>query len=117
MVTQVKEKLLVGGLMFLSLQHSVLAATKIDEGAKNAQPTGVPDKLDVSFKAIANLLIFLVGAVAVIMLIIGGLRYVISQGDSAQVKAAKDTLLYAVIGIVVAILAYAIVNFVSDALT
>ena len=50
------------------------------------------------------------------MLIIGGLRYVISQGDANNVKQAKDTILYAIIGIVVAILAYAVVNFVAKAL-
>ena len=47
-----------------------------------------------------------------IMLIIGGFRYVVSQGDQQQVQSAKNTILYAVVGIVVAILAYAAVNFV-----
>jgi hypothetical protein len=46
------------------------------------------------------------------MLIIGGIRYTVSNGDSAAVTSAKNTILYAVIGIVVAILAYALVNFV-----
>ena len=64
------------------------------------------------FKTIVNVLLFLIGAVSVIMLIIGGLRYVLSNGDSSQVTNAKNTILYAVIGIVVALLAYAIVNFV-----
>lgn len=68
------------------------------------------------FHQIANVLIFLVGAIAVIMLIIGGLRYVISQGDKTNVESAKNTILYAVIGIVIAILAYAIVNFVVGSL-
>jgi ABC-type Na+ efflux pump permease subunit len=46
------------------------------------------------------------------MLIIGGLRYVVSGGDSSAVQNAKNTILYAIVGIVVAILAYAVVNFV-----
>jgi ABC-type Na+ efflux pump permease subunit len=46
------------------------------------------------------------------MLIIGGIRYVVSGGDSAAVTSAKNTILYAVVGIVVAILAFALVNFV-----
>ena len=50
------------------------------------------------------------------MLIIGGIRYVISGGDQAQVTAAKNTILYAIVGIVVAFLAYAAVNFVTQAL-
>jgi uncharacterized YccA/Bax inhibitor family protein len=50
-------------------------------------------------------------------LIIGGLRYVISQGDAKAVSAAKDTILYAIIGIVVAAISFAIANFVITALS
>jgi hypothetical protein len=50
------------------------------------------------------------------MLIIGGIRYVISSGDQNQVTAAKNTILYAIVGIVVAILAFAVVNFVLTGL-
>ncbi len=64
------------------------------------------------FSTITNVLLFLIGAISVIMLIIGGIRYTISGGDQAAVTAAKNTILYAIVGIVVAILAYAIVNFV-----
>lgn len=66
------------------------------------------------FKTIANVLLFIIGAISVIMLIIGGIRYVVSQGDAKQVEGAKNTILYAVIGIIVALLAYAIVNFVVN---
>lgn len=59
-----------------------------------------------------NTFIFVVGAVAVLMLVIGGLRYVLSGGDASQTKSAKDTILYAIIGVVIALMAYAIVNFV-----
>lgn len=64
------------------------------------------------FQTVTNVLLFIIGAIAVIMLIIGGIRYVVSGGDSAAVTSAKNTILYAVVGIVVAILAYALVNFV-----
>ena len=59
-----------------------------------------------------NTALFAIGALAVIMLIYGGIRYTISAGDSKQVEAAKNTILYAIIGIIVALLAGAIVNFV-----
>ena len=65
-----------------------------------------------TFSTITNVLLFIVGAIAVIMIVIGGLRYVLSGGDSSQITAAKNTILYAIIGIIVAILAYAVVNFV-----
>ena len=67
---------------------------------------------DGIFKTVTNVLLFIIGAVAVIMLIIGGIRYTVSGGDSGAVTSAKNTILYAVVGIIVAILAYAIVNFV-----
>jgi hypothetical protein len=65
------------------------------------------------FGSITNVLLFIIGAISVIVIIIGGIRYVTSGGDQANIKAAKDTILYAVIGLVVAFLAYAIVNFVT----
>ena len=63
-------------------------------------------------QTVINVLLFIIGAVAVIMIIIGGIKYTISNGDSSQITSAKNTILYAVIGLVVALLAYAIVNFV-----
>ena len=61
---------------------------------------------------VINILLWAIGIVSVIMIIIGGIRYATSNGDSNQVTAAKNTIMYAVIGLVIAIFAYAIVNFV-----
>ncbi len=69
------------------------------------------------FATIANIILFLVGAVAVIMLIIGGFRYVTSNGDANAISGAKNTILYAIIGIVVAFMSYAAVNFIVTSLT
>ena len=65
---------------------------------------------------IINTLIFGIGIVAVIMIIMGGINYATSQGDPAKVKKGKDTILYGIIGLVVSLLAFAIVNFVLQAL-
>jgi hypothetical protein len=76
-------------------------------GAQNLfGPNGV-------FITLTNILLFIIGAIAVVMLIIGGVRYVVSSGDQNAVTSAKNTILYAIIGIVIAFLAYAAVNFVS----
>ncbi len=72
--------------------------------------------LSGTIRSIVNVLLFIVGAAAVIMLVVGGLKYVTSNGDQQAVKSAKDTVLYAIIGIVVAFLAYAAVNFVVSQL-
>lgn len=69
------------------------------------------------FRTITNVLLFLIGAISVIMLIVGGIRYVVSGGDSTAVQNAKNTILYAIVGVVVAILAYAVVNFVISSFT
>ena len=68
------------------------------------------------FNTIVNVLLYVIGAVSVIMLIYCGIRYTISGGVAADVTAAKNTILYAIVGIVVALLAYAIVNFVITSL-
>lgn len=68
------------------------------------------------FQTVANILLFLIGAISVIMLIIGGIRYVVSGGDQAAVTSAKNTILYAIVGIVVAFLAFAAVDFVINSL-
>ena len=59
-----------------------------------------------------NVTIGVVGVIAVVMIIAGGINYTISQGDAGKVKKAGDTILYGVIGLVVSLLAFAIVNFV-----
>ncbi len=61
---------------------------------------------------IINVALGIIGLVAVVMIIVGGLNYTTSAGDAAKVKKAKDTIMYGVIGLVVALLAFAIVNFV-----
>jgi len=65
-------------------------------------------------KTVINTLLFLVGAIAVIMVIVGGVMYTTSGGDSGAVTKAKNTIIGAVIGLVVAFLAFAIVNWVID---
>lgn len=57
-------------------------------------------------------LIGLIASVSVVMVVIGGLRYVLSGGDSSGIKSAKDTILYALIGLGVSLVAFLIVGFV-----
>lgn len=64
---------------------------------------------------IINTLLFILGAISVIMIIVAGIRYSTSGGDTGAVASAKNTLFYAILGLVVAILAFAIVNFVLKA--
>jgi heme/copper-type cytochrome/quinol oxidase subunit 2 len=65
-------------------------------------------------RIIINTLLIIIGMISVVMIVLGGIRYTTSNGEASQVKGAKDTILYAVIGLIVAIMAFAIVNFVVD---
>ena len=65
-----------------------------------------------SINTVINVAIGLIGFVAVVVIIYGGFQYTTSAGDAAKVKKAKDTIMYGVIGLVVALLAFAIVNFI-----
>lgn len=71
-----------------------------------------PNQLPSIAKTITNTLLYVLGAVSVIVIIAAGIMYVTSSGDANLVAKAKNTLLYAVVGLVVAIMSYAIVNFV-----
>ncbi len=73
------------------------------------------DDLSTIVRTIINTVIFIVGILAVIMIILGGISYATSQGDSAKVKKGKDTILYGIVGLVICIFAYAIVQFVIRA--
>lgn len=89
----------------------------VDSSKSNDQATclfGTEDNCSGEgvFKTITDVMLFIIGAVSVIMLIIGGIRYVVSGGDSTAVQNAKNTILYAIVGVVVALLAYAVINFV-----
>lgn len=76
-------------------------------------PTGVPTRsLSEMITTISNTILAIVGVVAVLFLILGGFQYIASAGNPEQIGKAKNTVFYAIIGIIVAILAYVIVNFV-----
>lgn len=68
------------------------------------------------FNKIIDTALFLIGAISVVMLIYGGIRYTISGGKQESVTAAKNTILYAIVGIIIAMLAYAIIEFVVGVL-
>jgi hypothetical protein len=65
-------------------------------------------------KAVLDVVLTITGSIALLMITIGGFRYIISRGDPSATAQAKDTILYALVGLVVSILAYAIVGFVVN---
>lgn len=89
---------------------------QLDKGTIKASDCVGGSGLTNIFVKIANILLFFVGVAAVIVLIIGGLRYATSGGEAQALSSAKNTILYAIVGIIVAFLAFAAVNFVAGQL-
>ena len=83
-------------------------AKLVDGGSGSNQ--NLPDIITT----IINVMLFIAAALAVIMIIYGGIRYITAHGDEKQVKVAKDTIVYSVAGLIIAILAYALVTFIFD---
>ena len=75
--------------------------------SKTAEPGDI-------IETIVRVMLFVIGAISVIMIIVGGIRYTISQGDSGKLTTAKHTIMYSIVGLLVAIFAYAIVSFIVD---
>lgn len=73
---------------------------------------GAKDSLMTNATKVINTILSVLGIVAVVVIIVGSIGFITSQGDSSKVTKAKNTVLYGIIGLVVALLAYAIVNFV-----
>jgi hypothetical protein len=85
------------------------------DGAAAAKVPGMPETLfgDTGIiTEVVRTLLYAVGIISVVMLIYGGLRYVVSGGDNKKVTDAKNTIMYAIIGLIIALLSYAIVEFV-----
>ncbi|MEK7603353.1 MAG: hypothetical protein AAB459_03865 [Patescibacteria group bacterium] len=77
------------------------------------EPAGSKTVNDI-VETVINILSFVIGIAGVIMVIVGGFKYVISQGDSNSINSAKNTILYALVGLVVAAMAQVIVRFVLN---
>ena len=107
----------LGAFACLSSSRLLASATSIQEGANAARADGMPTELigdNGVFSRITNTVLLIVGLISVIMLVYGGLRYILSGGDSKKVTDAKNTILYAIIGLIISMLAYAIVHFVLN---
>lgn len=68
--------------------------------------------INTTFRRVINLFSVVVGVVAVIMVITGGFKYVTSNGDSGQITSAKNTIIYAVVGLIIVAIAQILVRFV-----
>ena len=126
MFKKVRGLILVAAVMFggitLAVPAVVSAAPK-DEICKGVGiaggGSGCTDsgELEGVVAKVVNIISLVVGIIAVIMVLVGGIKYVTSSGDSNNINSAKNTILYAIVGLIVAALAQVIVRFVLDKAT
>lgn len=110
------------GLSLFVFASGTGLADAITDGVNATCPGGVcptnPDgSIDSLVRTIIDVFSWIVGVVSVIMIIYGGFRYVTSGGDSGKVSSAKNTILYAIIGLIIVALAQVIVLFVLGNVT
>lgn len=109
---------------FLPMLVAAPALAQVSEETKQAACEGIGDAggdgcdsgadTDISalLAQVINILSWIVGVVAIFMIIIGGMKYILSGGDAAGVSSAKNTIIYSLVGLVVAALAQVLVQFV-----
>lgn len=103
------------GVAFAACPSSSTPKGQVIEGIQATGGDCDADGVDNILATIVNILSIVVGAAAIIMIIISGLRYITAAGDSAKISSAKNTLIYALVGVVIAALAQFLVHFVFTA--
>lgn len=108
------------GLATLTAVAPVGAQSVFDQGCEEQPNSPICKQTNNSERKVSNFiqnivstLMFVLGAICVIVIIIGGIRYATADGDAGKISQAKNTILYAVVGLIVALLAYAITFFVT----
>lgn len=87
--------------------HNAWEAAGCDEGKETAQNSP-------KIASAMNIVFFVIGVISVIVLIYGGVRYMLAQGLAAELSQAQHTIIYGVVGLVVSLSGWAIVSFIID---
>jgi hypothetical protein len=97
-----------------TINQGLCQGTSLDTTATNcnASANDAQSKINSLLTSVINIFSIVVGIIAVFMIIFGGLKYITSGGDSGNVSGAKNTIIYALIGLVIVALAQFIVHFV-----
>lgn len=91
------------------------ASSGFNEGLKKVGGQAANrDALNSPIQSVIEILFYVAGVAAVITIVVSGIRYITSDGDAGKASQAKQVLVYAIVGLVVVVLSYAIVNFILD---
>lgn len=109
------------GVIAFSPVASAVTVVNCDAAGVSAEQCGTVNKNDLDYQSgasriwtLVSMALGILGGIAVIMIVIGGIKFATSQGDSGAIASAKKTILFSVIGLVVAILSSAIVLLVQN---
>lgn len=110
---KINRKIAVSLITLMIVLLPVLAGAVVTGGLTSpTRPTGVPGgTLLDTITFIVNIILYIVGAIALLMLVYGGFMYIISGGNEDTIEKAKKILTYAIVGVVVVIISYVVVNF------
>ncbi|MCA9346703.1 hypothetical protein KC960_04390 [Candidatus Saccharibacteria bacterium] len=97
---------------FDSARDTACQGLEFSDGDSTTCDTSDGTKINSTVATAINLISLVVGFVSVIMVIVGGLKYTTSHGDSSGISSAKDTILYAIIGLIIVAMAQLMVRFV-----
>ncbi len=100
-----------------SIATGLCEGSNIGTGATDCKTNSSTASIRTLAASIINVFSIIVGLVAVIMVIFGGFKYITSGGDSNSVSGAKNTLIYAIIGLIIVALAQFLVRFVINTAT
>ena len=115
------KKILLSFTALLAIATTMLPAPIVNAGAKDSINNGINTTTNAAnsgkdfngvIDTVINTMLFIVGILSVAMIIYSGIRYVTAHGDKSQIESAKNTLIYSIVGLVIAIIAYAVVNWV-----
>ena len=123
-ISKLKIASLVAALLicFVPLSANALFEGATDQACRGASlgdspdcdPNAAASKVDSTLQQVVNILTTIVGIIAVILIIINGLRFITANGDSNNITAARNGVIYAIIGLIVVAMAQLIVRFVIN---
>lgn len=88
----------------------IVKTMAVSVGEVHVQPISATRIVD----GVLNAVFFIIGSISVIFIIYAGILYLTANGEPAKAKKAMDTITFSIVGLIVSISAYAIVNFVMS---
>lgn len=97
-----------------AIMLSAIGAQQALANIGDVPDTGGPGDLSGAIQSVINFIMLLLGGIAVLVIVIAGVRMIVGGGDEGERSKARDAIIYAVVGLIIVLIASAIVNFVAN---